>query len=73
MGLVQEESPGEPEHQSEEIFHSMSIEEQIERNRLKNNPDKVKADEERRMENDIKAVSNTCNIYKVVIVYLITG
>lgn len=42
----------------------MSIEEQLERDRNKRNPDKLKADEERRMESDIKAVSNDITILR---------
>lgn len=57
LGLVQESEPCEPDGQGEEFLHSMSIEEQLQKNRNRNNSDKLKAEEERRIENDIKAVS----------------
>lgn len=58
LGLVQETEPSDPETVREEITHAFSIEEQLERSRTRRHPDKLKAEEERRMENDIKAVRN---------------
>lgn len=68
LGLVQENEPCEPDGLREDIRHSMSIEEQLQRNRSKRNPDKLKAEEERRIENDIKAVSMQYNIFKNVMI-----
>lgn len=63
--MVQETEPCEPDGLREDIRHSMSIEDQLQRNRNKRNPDKLKAEEERRIENDIKAVSvHYCNVFK---------
>lgn len=57
LGLVQEIDPSDPDNFREEITHTFSIEEQLDRNRNRRYPDKLKAEEERRMANDIKTVS----------------
>lgn len=68
LGLVQETSPCEPDNLREEFLHILSIEEQLERDRNRRNPDTLKADEEKRMESDIKAVSHIY-FWKVTIIY----
>lgn len=57
LGLVQEDHPCDPDDIPAGISHIMSIEEELEQIRIKKNPNKAKQEEERRMENDIKAVN----------------